>query len=196
MSEVFISRKIFPEALDLLKREGIRFTVNEPDRKLSREELVDRLQGHRGLICMLADNIDREIINSAPSLKVISNLAAGFNNVDVAAATERGIMVTNTPGVLSETTADLAFALMIGVARRVAEGDRVVRAGKMTELEFMRQDMGTDIHGKTLGIVGNGKHRTGDGPARPSGLQYEDPLPQPQTGQESRERGQCASGEF
>ena len=156
MSEVFISRKIFPEALDLLTREGISYTINEMDRKLSREELIDQLQGHQGLICTLADNIDGEIINSTRSLKVISNLGAGFNNVDIAAATARQIMVTNTPGVLSDTTADLAFALMTGVARRVAEGDRIVRAGKMRELEFMRQDMGTDIHGKTLGIVGMG----------------------------------------
>jgi glyoxylate reductase len=157
MSEVFISRKIFPEALELLRREGIGYKINELDRKLSEEELIERLQGTVGLICMLSDNINKYIIRSTLSLKVISNVAAGFNNVDVAAATARGIMVTNTPGVLSETTADLAFALMIGVARRVAEGDRVVRAGKMTELEFMRQDMGTDIHGKTLGIVGIGR---------------------------------------
>ena len=156
MSEVFISRKIFPEALDLLTREGISYTVNEIDRKLSREELIHQLLGHQGLICTLADNIDGEIINSTRSLKVISNLGAGFNNVDIAAATARQIIVTNTPGVLSDTTADLAFALMIGVARRVAEGDRIVRAGKMTELEFMRQDMGADIDGKTLGIVGMG----------------------------------------
>ena len=157
MSQVFVSRKIFPEALYLLKSNGVNYTVNEHDRKLSKQELIEGLRGAQGLICLLSDIIDEEVISASPELKVISNVAVGFNNVDIAAATRHGIMVTNTPDVLTETTADLAFALMLGVARRVAEGDRKVRAGQMTELDLMRQDMGSDIHDKTLGIVGMGR---------------------------------------
>jgi glyoxylate reductase len=156
MNKVYISRNIFGEALDVLQRESITFTMNQVDIPLSKRELIDNVRGCQGLICLLTDTIDEEVFASAPDLKVVSNVAVGFNNIDVAAATRHGVIVTNTPGVLTETTADLAFALMICIARRIAEADRYTRAGKFDGWKLKQPHLGTDIYGKTLGIIGMG----------------------------------------
>jgi glyoxylate reductase len=95
-------------------------------------------------------------MDQLPTIKVISNIAVGYDNIDIAGATERGIMVTNTPGVLTETTADLAFALLLGAARRIPEADQYTRAGKFKNWQLMQPHMGVDIYEKTLGIVGMG----------------------------------------
>jgi glyoxylate reductase len=153
---VFITRRI-PE-------EGIRIVasfceveVSDFDGVLPRKMLLEKVRGKDGILCLLTDTIDREVMEAAgPKLKVIANYAVGYNNIDVEEATRRGIMVTNTPGVLTETTADLAWALMMSVARRIVEADRFVRAGKFRGWEPMLL-LGTDVYGATLGIVGFGR---------------------------------------
>jgi glyoxylate reductase len=130
--------------------------INETDAPLERTELIRRLQGRQGLICLITDAIDAEILAACPELKAVSNVAVGFNNIDVAAATRRGVVVTNTPDVLTETTADFAWTLLMATARRLVEADRYVREGRFKQWEFMVL-LGGDIHGKTLGILGFGR---------------------------------------
>ena len=156
MAEIFITRSVFQDAIDILKKEEHTIDINDSDRILPVRELVKRAHGKAGLICLLNDSIDSAVMDKLPSLKVISNIAVGYDNIDIAAATQRGIMVTNTPGVLTETTADLAFALMLGAARRIPEADQYTRAGKFKNWQLMQPHMGVDIYEKTLGIVGMG----------------------------------------
>lgn len=120
------------------------------------DELVARVAGKQGLISLLTDRIDRAVIDAGRDLKVIANIAVGFNNIDLAAARERGIVVTNTPDVLTESSADFTWALILGITRRLAEGERLVRRGewKGWALDFM---LGTDLRGKQLGIIGFGR---------------------------------------
>lgn len=119
-------------------------------------ELRARVADKDALVCLLTDAIDRSVIDSATRLKVIANVAVGYNNIDVAAATRRRIVVTNTPGVLTETTADFTWALLLATARRVAEADAFTRAGRFTEWGLMLL-LGGDVYGKTLGILGLGR---------------------------------------
>ena len=156
MNKVYISRNIFNEALDVLRKGKIEFTMNEADVPLSKRELINSARGCQGLICLLTDTIDDEVFASLPDLQIVSNVAAGYNNIDVAAAIKHGVIVTNTPGVLTETTADLAFALMICAARKIAEADKYTREGKYDGWKLKQPHLGTDIHGKTLGIIGMG----------------------------------------
>jgi glyoxylate reductase len=156
MAEIFITRRVFRDAIDILKKERHTIDINDSDRILSVRELVKRAHGKAGLICLLNDRIDSVVMDKLPSLKVISNIAVGYDNIDIAAATHQGIMVTNTPGVLTETTADLAFALLLGTARRIPEADQFIRAGKFKNWQLMQPQMGVDIYKKTLGIVGMG----------------------------------------
>jgi glyoxylate reductase len=122
----------------------------------SREELTRGLAEAEGLLCLLTDPIDAALLEAAPRLRVISVMAVGYNNVDVPAATRRGILVTHTPGVLTETTADLAFALILAVARRIVESDRFTRSGgwKTWDPSLL---LGRDVHGSVLGLVGLGR---------------------------------------
>jgi len=140
----------------MLEKEGYTVDINDSDRILPARELVKRAKGKAGLICLLNDRIDSVVMEKLPSLKVISNVAVGYDNIDIEAATLRGIMVTNTPGVLTETTADLAFAMLLSAARRIPEADEFIRAGKFENWQLMQPLMGVDIYGKTLGIVGMG----------------------------------------
>jgi len=153
--KVFVTRKLSRPGLELLEK-SCYVEVNPYDRILTKEEIIEGLAGKDGLLCLLTDKIDREIISSNPGLKVISNYAVGYNNIDVAFATEKKIPVTNTPGVLTKTTADLTWALILAVSRRIVEGDKLTRKNKFTGWapEFM---LGTDVCGKTLGIVGMGR---------------------------------------
>lgn len=157
MPSVFISRRVFSVVPDALALAGINCTMHDSDTPLSKAELIENLRGFDGLICLLNDRIDSEVIRSSPALKVISNLGVGYNNIDVESATKHGIVVTNTPDVLTETTADLAFALMISVARRITEADRSVREGHFEEWSLIQRHSGTDLYGKTLGIIGMGR---------------------------------------
>jgi len=152
---ILISRLLPEEAL-AQARSRAAVDVHEADKPLERSELVARLRGRQGLVCLITDTIDVPLLDACPGLKVVSNVAVGFNNIDVAAATQRGVVVTNTPDVLTETTADFAWTLLMATARRLVEADRYVREGKFTQWEFMLL-LGGDIHGKTLGIVGFGR---------------------------------------
>lgn len=155
MKKIFVT-KLLPEPVMDRLRKSFDVEWNKEDRHLSKEEIINSIKGKDGLLCLLTDTIDEEVMDAEPNLKIISNYAVGFNNVDVPAATERNIMVTNTPGVLDETTADLAFTLMCAAARRVHEAEKFVRRGNWDgwgPLQFL----GQDIHKKTLGIVGLGR---------------------------------------
>ncbi len=159
---ILVSRHIFPEAIDILEAVA-EVEYNDSPSGLSADELRAAVVGKQAVICQLTDRIDAGFINSGSDLKVIANVAVGFDNIDIAAATERGIVVTNTPGVLTDTTADLAFTLMLSAARRIAEADRFLRAGRWQQWEIDMM-VGHDIHGHTLGIYGFG--RIGQGMAR------------------------------
>jgi glyoxylate reductase len=151
---VLISRGLSPEALTLIPND-VAVDLNGHERSLSRQDLLSRLQGKQGLICQITDTIDDEVL-ATPGLKVVSNVAVGYNNVDVTAARRRGVIVTNTPDVLTETTADFTWALLMAAARRVVEADRYARSGEWTAWQW---DLlwGLDVHGKTIGVLGFGR---------------------------------------
>jgi glyoxylate reductase len=150
-----ISRHLPEEALALARGAA---TVRMPaeDRRLAPTELAEYLRDADGLVCLLTDTVDAATLAAAPRLRVVANVAVGYDNIDVAAATGRGVIVTNTPGVLTETTADFTWALLLAAARRVAEADAFTRAGKFKEWGLMLL-LGEDVHGKTLGILGLGR---------------------------------------
>ena len=153
---VLVTRRIPEPGISLLQGE-CDVEVFGPDRPMRREELLEAVRGRHGLLTLLTETIDAEVMERAgPQLKVVANMAVGFNNVDVREATRRGIAVTNTPGVLTETTADLAWALLMAVARRLVEADRYMRDGRYTGWS-PTLFLGTDVWGKTLGIVGLGR---------------------------------------
>jgi glyoxylate reductase len=151
---LFISNVLPAESRQLIPADVV-VDYNDSDQPLPRAELLKRLRGKDGLICHIISAVDDEVLAS-PGLKIVANVAVGFNNVDVAAATRRGIVVTNTPEVLTETTADFAFTLLMAAARRVVEADHYARSG---EWKSWKWDLlwGADIHGKTLGVVGFGR---------------------------------------
>src|SRR5690554_1230504 len=153
--QVFLTRKLPSEVMERLM-EVAELTVNPDDRVLSKEEIIAGVKGKDGLLCLLTDTIDREVFSANPDLKIVANYAVGYNNIDVQTAAEMGIPVSNTPGVLTETSADLAFALMMAVSRRLVEADAYLRTGEWGgwgPLQFL----GPDIYGATLGIVGMGR---------------------------------------
>lgn len=153
---VFVSRVIPEEGLARV-RDATDATIWEDDLPPPRDALLGAVEGCEGILTLLTDRVDDELLDRAgPQLKVVSNFAVGFDNVDVAACTRRGIPVGNTPGVLTETTAALAWALLMAAARRIVEGDRYVRGGKWKTWGPMLL-MGPDVHGATLGIVGFGR---------------------------------------
>ncbi|MCP4425605.1 MAG: D-glycerate dehydrogenase [Chloroflexi bacterium] len=170
MSSVFITRKIFDEAIALLDEAGLDYWHNAADTPLDLPQMKARLAETEAIVCLLTDKIDAQVMDAAPKLKIIANTAVGYDNVDVAAAAERGIIVTNTPGVLTECTADLTFALMLAVARRIVEADSFMRAGKFEGWELFQPHLGVDVYGKTLGIVGLG--RIGTAVARRAALGF------------------------
>jgi glyoxylate reductase len=153
---VFISRVIPEEGLARL-REATDATIWDDELPPPRDELLRAIDGCDGVLTLLTDRVDDEFLDRAgPQLKVVSNFAVGFDNVDVSACTRRKVPVGNTPGVLTETTADLAWALLMAAARRLVEGDRYVRDGKWKTWGPMLL-MGPDVHGATIGIVGFGR---------------------------------------
>ncbi len=153
---VFVAR-IIPEDGLRPVAEACDARVWEGDMPAPREELLQAIEGCVGVLTMLTDRVDDEFLDRAgPQLKVVSNFAVGFDNIDVAACTRRGVAVGNTPGVLTETTADLAFALLMAAARRIPEGDRYVRSNQWRTWGPMLL-LGADVHGATLGIVGFGR---------------------------------------
>lgn len=154
--KVYITRRIPEPGIEMIRKEH-EVEINPYDRVLTREELLQAVKGKDGILCLLTDKIDAEVFDAAgPQLKVVSNYAVGYDNIDVNEATKRGIVVTNTPGVLTETTADLAWALIMAVARRIVEADKFTRAGKYEGWAPMLF-LGQDVYGKTLGIIGMGR---------------------------------------
>jgi glyoxylate reductase len=148
---VYVTRRIPEAGMTLLEGADLRLEVNPEDRTLRREELIDKVRGRDGVLSQLTDGIDAEVLDAARGVKVFSNYAVGFNNIDIEACRERGIVVTNTPGVLTEAT-----ALLLAAARRVTESDRFVREGRWTGWSPMHF-LGADIAGATLGVVGAGR---------------------------------------
>ena len=153
---VLVTKRLPSAALARLD-EACEVDLNDRDTFLTHDELVARVRGKQGLIALLPDTVDRAVLEAGlPDLKVVSAVAVGINNIDVKTAGELGVVVTNTPDVLTESTADLTWALILGIMRRVTEGDRLVRRGgwKAWAFDFM---LGTELRGKQLGIVGFGR---------------------------------------
>jgi glyoxylate reductase len=157
MSRVFVSQEIVEDALEELDGSGITVDLRRDHRPLPAEELRAAAAGCDGLICLLTDRIDAELLAACPQLRVVANVAVGYDNIDVAAATRAGVAVTNTPRVLTEATADLAFALLLATARRVPEGDAFLREGRYTHWRVRQEQTGVDVHGATLGLFGLGQ---------------------------------------
>ncbi len=144
-----------PEAVIAMLRADHEVVANELDQPMPREHILRNITDKHGLISILTDRIDAELMDRAPNLRMIANYAVGYDNIDIHAATARGIRVSNTPGVLTDATADLTFALILAVSRRLIEGDSRVRGGKFKYLApFLF--LGSEVSGKTLGIVGLG----------------------------------------
>ncbi|MFJ7972803.1 2-hydroxyacid dehydrogenase [Psychrobacillus sp. NPDC096389] len=163
LKKLFITRKLPDEIVNPLKEKFDVQMWHSEEIQMTYEELKAEAKDAHALWTMLSDKVDRELMESLPNLKVVSNLAVGYNNIDVEAAKERGIVVTNTPGVLTETTADLTFALLLATARRVTEAERDLRDGKWKSWTPMGLT-GMDVFGATIGIVGMG--RIGEAVAR------------------------------
>ena len=153
--KIFVTRKIPKKGLELLSKHH-EVEVSPHDRVLTKKEIIEDLKGKDGLLCLLTDKIDREVIESESKLKMIANYAVGYNNIDVKTATKNKIPVSNTPGVLTDTTAEMAWALLFSAARRIVEGDKFTRKGKFKGWEPMLM-LGQDIHKKTLGVIGAGR---------------------------------------
>lgn len=157
MPNIYVTREIPEGGLKLLREKFGNFEMNSEDRVLTRAELLQNVKGRDGVLSLLTDKIDAEVYDAAgPQCKIFSNYAVGFNNIDVAEASRRGVKITNTPGVLTEATADLAVALLFACARRLVEGDAFTRAGKFKGWGPMLM-LGQDVTGRTLGIVGAGR---------------------------------------
>ena len=154
-NSVYVTRKIPSPAVDLL-RKHFDVTMNAEDRNARRSEITGALKKAHGLLCLLTDRIDDKLLANAPNLRIVANMAVGYDNIDLKAATKNGIMATNTPGILTETTADLTWALILGATRKLAEDDAYTREGRFSGWEPMLL-LGGDVHGKTLGVVGFGR---------------------------------------
>ena len=160
--KILIARAVFPEVIARLEQH-FEVESNQADEVWSKAELIKRLQGKLGAFTTGSDRIDAEVLAACPQLKICANMAVGYNNFDVAAMTAAGVLATNAPDVLTETTADFGFALLMATARRITESEHFLRAGQWTKWSY---DMfaGSDIHGSTLGILGMG--RIGQGIAK------------------------------
>ncbi|MGH8633519.1 MAG: D-glycerate dehydrogenase, partial [Burkholderiales bacterium] len=146
---ILVTRDVFDETLEFLARH-CEVESNQQDVAFDPETLASKLVGKDGVVCCLTDRIDANLLTRCPKLKAVANIAVGYNNIDLAACTARGVMATNTPGVLDDSTADLAWALILGAARRLTELERRVRGGEWTGWR-LKQWLGVDVHHATLG---------------------------------------------
>jgi glyoxylate reductase len=152
---VYVTHRLFEAARKVLREScEVEFWSN-PERP-PREEVLRHVKDKEGLVCLLTEKVNEEFLRAAPKLRIVANVAVGFDNIDVPACTKRGVVATNTPGVLDETTADFAWTLMMAVARRLPEGEALARSGNWKNWN-LDQLVGTDVWGKTLGIVGFGR---------------------------------------
>jgi len=155
--KVYVTRQLFPEAIKIIEEVADIEVFKGEDKPVPRDLLLKKARVVDGIISLLTDSIDEELMDQAENLKVVSNYAVGYNNIKVDEATKRGIRITNTPGVLTDTTADCTFTLMMAIARRIVEADKYIRKGKWVHAWGPKMFVGGDIHGKTLGIVGMGR---------------------------------------
>lgn len=153
--KILSTRPLFPAAREILDQH-FEVEYGKPGEQISRSELLKRVADKEGLICLLNEKVDEELLAAAPKLRIVSTVSVGFDNIDVAACTKRKVVATNTPGVLDDTTADFAWALLMAIARRVVEGDEWMRSGTWPGWD-LDQLLGGDVWGKTLGIVGFGR---------------------------------------
>jgi len=153
--KVFATHRLFEAARQILEQECEVEYWTRPGRP-PREEVLQRLKDKDGLVCLLTEKVNDELLSAGPKLRIAANVAVGFDNIDVVACTKRGVAATNTPGVLDETTADFAWTLLMAVARRLGEGDALARSGNWKNWD-LDQLVGTDVWGKTLGIIGFGR---------------------------------------
>jgi len=199
--KISITRNIPQPALDRLA-EVFDISIHANDKAIGRQQLMQDVKDMDALLCLLTDSIDKELLEAAPRLKCVSNLAVGFNNIDLEYARSRNIAVCNTPGVLTETTADLTWALLLACARRVVEADNYARSGRFEGWEPLLM-LGVDVFSKTLGIIGMG--RIGSAVARRAegfGMKvlWFDPQVDPKTVSDKYERADlrhlCSSSDF
>lgn len=155
--KAFITQEFMDEALSEFDDTGIEVDVRRDPEPLPYAELTSRLNGFDAAICLLTDKIDEALLVANPQLKVVANCAVGVDNIDLDAATRHGVFVTNTPDVLTDATADLAFSLLLSVARRVPEGDAFLRAGRYRFWRLRQEQTGLDVYGQVLGVFGLGK---------------------------------------
>ena len=156
MAKSILISNVLPQESRAIIPANVEVDYHDSELPLSKAELIRRLQGRAGLVCHIISTVDEELLQAVPGLKVVANVAVGFNNIDVAAARRHGVVVTNTPDVLTETTADFAWTLLMAAGRRVVEADAYVRSGQWKSWRWGLL-WGTDIHGKTLGVVGFGR---------------------------------------
>ncbi len=155
--KIFITRKIPEEGLNILENEGIEYTMfPHAFTPPTKQEIIEGVRGCDGLISLLSDTIDRDVLQASDKLKIVSQYAVGINNIDLKEAKRLGIAVTNTPGVLTDATADLTWGLILSATRKIVESDKYTRAGKFQGWAPLLQ-RGLDIHGKTIGILGAGR---------------------------------------
>lgn len=153
--KIFLTRPLF-DSPRLMLQEHFEVDYWRPPERIPRPELLNRVKDKEALVCLLTEKINDELLAAGPKLRMVANVAVGFDNIDVPACTRRGIVASNTPGVLDETTADFAWTLLMSVARRVVEGDSLARSGNWKGWD-LDQLCGTDVWGKTLGILGFGR---------------------------------------
>jgi glyoxylate reductase len=154
-ARVLATRPLFPAAQQILNASCDVEYWTQAER-ISKDELLRRVKDKDGLVCLLTERVNEELLRAAPKLRIAANVAVGFDNIDLPACTKRGVVATNTPGVLDETTADFAWTLMMAVARRIGEGEALARSGAWKGWD-LDQLVGADIWGKTLGVVGFGR---------------------------------------
>ena len=153
--KILITREVFDETIDFLKSQ-FEVESNQADRLYARDELIAKLQGKDGVQTSSSDRIDAELLDQCPTVRAVCNTAVGYNNIDVDACTGHGVMVTNTPGVLTDSVADYSMGLIIATCRRMTEGEAYLRKGEWKGT-FLKQMLGQDVHGATLGIFGFGR---------------------------------------
>jgi lactate dehydrogenase-like 2-hydroxyacid dehydrogenase len=153
--KILVTREVFDETLDFLAPH-FDIEANQEDRLLTAGELADLLADKDGAIIALTDRVDESLLSHCPRLKAVCNIAVGYNNIDLAACSAHGVMATNTPGVLDDTTADFTWTLILAAARRLTEAERYLRDGKWEKWK-LKQLLGFDVHGATLGIIGMGR---------------------------------------
>ena len=152
---ILVTREVFEETIDFLKGH-FEVESNQSDRLYPRDELIAKLQGKNGVQTQSSDRIDAELLDKCPSIKAVCNTAVGYNNIDIEACTRRGVMVTNTPGVLTDSVADYSIGMIIATCRRMTEGEAYLRTGQWKGT-FLKQMLGQDVHGATLGLFGFGR---------------------------------------